>query len=144
MVEIQANIDDLSAEILAASQENLLQAGALEVFFTPVQMKKNRPGVLLSIIAPEPAIPALETILFRETGTFGIRRHRAERSKLQREKVTVETPWGSVTGKRGWRNDGLAVFSPEFEDCARLARQTGVALGDVYRAVQEAYYQTQR
>jgi uncharacterized protein (TIGR00299 family) protein len=141
---LETNLDDVPGEVIGYCFEQLFNAGALDVFSVPIQMKKNRPGVLLSIIAPESAVPALETILFRETGTFGIRRHRAERSKLQREKVTVETPWGPVTGKRGWRNDGLAVFSPEFEDCARLARKTGVALGDVYRAAQEAHYQTQR
>jgi uncharacterized protein (TIGR00299 family) protein len=141
---LETNLDDVPGEVIGYCFEQLFNAGALDVFAVPIQMKKNRPGVLLSIIAPDSAVPALETILFRETGTFGIRRHRAERSKLQREKVTVETPWGPVTGKRGWRNDRLTVFSPEFEDCARLARQTGAVLGDIYRAAQEAYHQTRR
>jgi uncharacterized protein (DUF111 family) len=74
-------------------------------------------------------------ILFRETGTFGIRRHAVERTKLQREAVTVETPWGPVQAKHGWR-EGVEVLTPEYEDCARIARQHGVPLRDVYAAVQ--------
>ncbi len=81
-------------------------------------MKKNRPGVLLSVLAAEAALPALESVLFRETETFGVRRYPARRSKLRREAVTVETPWGPVRGKRGWREGGPNVFTPEYEDCA--------------------------
>jgi uncharacterized protein (DUF111 family) len=104
-------------------------------------MKKNRPGVLLSVLAPESAVPALEAILFRETETFGIRRYPVERSKLQREVVTVETPWGPIRGKRGWR-EGVHVFTPEYEDCARVARQHGIALRELYSAVRLVYQKT--
>jgi uncharacterized protein (DUF111 family) len=97
-------------------------------------MKKNRPGVLLSVIAEAETVPALEAILFRETGTFGVRRHRAERSKLRRESVTVRTQWGEVKAKRGWRGDCFEIISPEYEDCARVARQHQVPLRVVYDA----------
>ena len=80
-------------------------------------------------------VAELEAILFRETATFGVRRYPAERSKLQREAVTVETPWGPVRAKRGWRDDGFEVVTPEYEDCARVAREHGVPLRDVYDAV---------
>jgi len=90
----------------------------------------------MSVICEPTNVPALEAILFRETGTFGIRKHTAERSKLQREAVTVETPWGPVQAKRGWRaDDGFSIVTPEFEDCARLAREHGVPLREVYAAV---------
>ena len=79
--------------------------------------------------------PDLEAVLFRETATFGIRKHSAERTKLQREAVTVETPWGPVKAKRGWR-PGFEVITPEYDDCARVARERGIPLRDVYAAVQ--------
>ena len=87
-------------------------AGALDVFTTPIQMKKNRPGMMLSVLAPEAALPALETILFRETATFGIRRYPVSRHKLRRETATVTTPWGLVKGKLGWREGRPPMFSP--------------------------------
>ena len=133
---LETNVDDVPPEIIGYCFEQLFASGALDVFTIPIQMKKNRPGVLLSVIATEETVPALETILFRETATFGIRRHTALRSKLQREVVTVETLWGPVKAKKGWR-EGVAVLTPEYEDCARIAREKGVALRDVYRAVQK-------
>ncbi|MCE9531464.1 MAG: nickel pincer cofactor biosynthesis protein LarC [Planctomycetes bacterium] len=132
---LETNLDDVSPEIIGYCFEELFAAGALDVYTIPIQMKKNRPGVLLSAIASEATIPALETILFRETSTFGIRRYPATRSKLQREAVTVQTPWGPVKAKKGWR-EGLTVITPEFEDCARVAKEHQIALRDVYRLVQ--------
>jgi uncharacterized protein (TIGR00299 family) protein len=132
---LETNLDDCPAELVGYCFERLLAAGALDVFAVPVQMKKNRPGVLLSVIADPAAAAELEAILFRETGTFGVRRTTAQRSKLRREAVTVETPWGPVRAKRGWRGDGFEVVTPEYEDCARVARETGVPLRDVYAAV---------
>jgi uncharacterized protein (TIGR00299 family) protein len=131
---LETNIDDVPAEVVGYCFEQLLAAGALDVFAIPIQMKKNRPGVLLSVLAQEALIPALEAVLFRETATFGVRRSPALRTKLRREAVTVETPFGPVRAKRGWR-DGLSVLTPEYEDCARVARERGVPLREVYRAV---------
>jgi hypothetical protein len=91
--------------------------------------------VLLSVICESEKVTQLEAILFRETGTFGIRRTTAARTKLQREVVTVQTPWGPVKAKRGWRGNGFEVLTPEFEDCARIAREHNVPLRDVYAAV---------
>ncbi len=136
---LETNLDDVPAEVIGYCFDQLFSAGALDVFSTPIQMKKNRPGVLLSVLAPESALPVLEAILFRETETFGIRRYAVERSKLQREAVTVETPWGPIRGKRGWRGGGANVFTPEYDDCARVARQHGIALREVYAAVRRTY-----
>ncbi len=129
---METNLDDVPGEMIGYCIEALFAAGALDVFSTPIQMKKNRPGILLSVLAPEALVPALETILFRETGTLGVRRYPARRTKLQREACVLQTPWGPVQGKRGWREGGPTVVTPEYEDCARLARQHGVALREVY------------
>jgi uncharacterized protein (TIGR00299 family) protein len=136
---LETNLDDVPAEFVGYCTEALFAAGALDVFTTPIQMKKSRPGVLLSVLAPEATVPALETILFRETATLGIRRALWRRNKMRREAVTVETRWGPVKGKRGWREGGPDVFSPEYEDCARVAREHSVPLREVYKAVEEAF-----
>ena len=136
---LETNLDDVPAEVIGYCYELLLAAGALDVFSTPIFMKKNRPGVLLSVLAPLEALPALEEILFRETMTFGIRRFPVSRHKLRREAHTVSTPWGPIRGKLGWREGRPPVFTPEYEDCARVARQHGVPLRTVYAAVLQAY-----
>jgi uncharacterized protein (TIGR00299 family) protein len=134
---LETNLDDVPGEIVGYCFELLFAAGALDVFTTPIQMKKNRPGVVLSVLAPKANLAALETIIFRETATLGIRRHAAQRTKLRREILTVETPCGPVRVKRGWRNGETVVFAPEYEDCARLAREHGVALREVFEAARK-------
>ena len=136
---LETNLDDLPAEVIGYCYELLLAAGALDVFSTPIFMKKNRPGVLLSVLAPAALLPALEKILFRETATFGIRRYAVSRHKLYRQPHTVSTPWGPVQGKVGWQDGRQPIFTPEYEDCARVARQHGVALREVYLHAQRAY-----
>jgi pyridinium-3,5-bisthiocarboxylic acid mononucleotide nickel chelatase len=131
---LETNLDDVSPEVIGYCFDRLFAAGALDVFTVPIHMKKNRPGVLLSVIAPNQAVLAVEAVLFRETGTFGVRRYLVTRSTLEREPVTVPTPWGPVKAKKGWR-DGLTVVTPEYEDCARVAREHGVPLRDVFAAV---------
>jgi uncharacterized protein (TIGR00299 family) protein len=141
---LETNLDDVPAEVVGYCAEQLFAAGALDVFSTPVQMKKGRPGVLLSVLAPAAAVGRLETVLFAETETFGVRRYAVERSKLRREAVTVATPWGPVQGKRGWRAGGPEVFTPEYESCARVAREHGVPLREVYAAVRRAHAEAGR
>jgi uncharacterized protein (TIGR00299 family) protein len=136
---LETNLDDLPAEVIGYCYERLLAAGALDVYSTSIQMKKNRPGVLLSVLAPAEKLGELEDILFRETATFGIRRYPVQRHKLQRQPCEVTTPWGAVQGKLGWRDGRPPVFTPEYEDCARIARQHGVALREVYVQAQQAY-----
>jgi uncharacterized protein (TIGR00299 family) protein len=131
---LETNLDDVAPELIGYCIERLFAAGALDAFTMPVQMKKNRPGVLLSVISKPETVATLETVLFRETGTFGVRRHEARRSKLEREAVTVQTPWGPLRAKRGWRGE-LELTTPEFDDCARVARENDVPLREVYAAV---------
>ena len=104
------------------------------MFTVPIQMKKQRPGVLLSVISAPADAGALEAILFRETATFGVRRSTMQRAKLAREAATVDTPWGPVRAKRG-RGPGVDVVTPEYDDCARVARAHGVPLRAVLDAV---------
>jgi uncharacterized protein (TIGR00299 family) protein len=134
---LETNLDDLPAEVIGYCHDLLFTAGALDVFSTPIQMKKNRPGVLLSVLATREVLPALEEILFRETATFGIRRYPVMRHKLQRRPCTVTTAWGPIQGKLGWREGRPPIFTPEYEDCARIARQHGVALREVYAQAQQ-------
>jgi uncharacterized protein (TIGR00299 family) protein len=136
---VETNLDDLPAEVIGYCYDLLFAAGALDVYTTPIHMKKNRPGVLLSVLAPETALSAVEDILFRETTTFGIRRYPVQRHKLNRRACTVSTQWGPIQGKLGWRDGQPPVFSPEYEDCARVARQHGVALRAVYAAAEQAF-----
>jgi uncharacterized protein (TIGR00299 family) protein len=136
---LETNLDDLPAEVVGYCYDLLLAAGAVDVFSTPVFMKKNRPGVLLTVLAPEAAVPAVEEVLFRETTTLGVRRHRARRDKLHRQAYTVQTAWGPVQGKLGWLEGRPPVFAPEYESCARVAREHGVALREVYALAQRTY-----
>ncbi|HSQ55844.1 MAG TPA: nickel insertion protein, partial [Gemmata sp.] len=128
------NLDDIAPEVIGYCTERLLAAGALDVFVVQGQMKKGRPGFMLSIICHPATVEEVEAIIFRETATFGIRRHVAERTKLHREVIEVETPWGVIKAKRGWR-DGFEVLTPEYEDCARVAREHNIPLREVYAAV---------
>jgi uncharacterized protein (TIGR00299 family) protein len=136
---LETNLDDLPAEIIGYCYDLLLKAGALDVFTTPIFMKKNRPGVMLSVLVPETGISPVEEILFKETTTFGVRRYKVARHKRERRTCTVTTPWGPVHGKLGWFNGRPPLFSPEYDDCARVAREHGVALRDVYSAARNAY-----
>jgi uncharacterized protein (TIGR00299 family) protein len=131
---LETNLDDVSPEVIGYCFDRLFAVGALDVFTVPIHMKKNRPGVLLSVIAPAGSESKIEAVLFRETGTFGIRRHTATRSKLRREAATVPSAWGPIRAKKGWR-DGFEILTPEFEDCARVAREHGVPLREVLIAV---------
>ncbi len=136
---LETNLDDVSAEIIGYTRQRLAEAGALEVYTTSIQMKKDRPGVLLSLLCRPAQREALEEILFAETGTFGVRWHTLERSTRERCEHSVETPWGPVQGKLGWRPTGATVFTPEFAACARVAQTHGVPLRDVYRAAEAAW-----
>jgi uncharacterized protein (TIGR00299 family) protein len=136
---IETNLDDVPAEIIGYCMDLLFAAGAVDVFCTPIMMKKNRPGVLLSVLAPEAAVPRVEEILFRETMTFGIRRYAVDRHKLQRQTTTIQTPWGPVQGKLGWLEGQAPILTPEYEDCARVARAHGVPLREVFEKVRQSY-----
>jgi uncharacterized protein (TIGR00299 family) protein len=140
---LETNIDDLPGEVLGYTTEQLMKAGALDTFLTPIQMKKNRPGVMVTVLCEEARIGDLEEVLFRETTTLGIRRYPVSRHKLKRRAIEVETPLGTIRGKLGWREDRPPAFSPEYDDCARIAAAKGIPLRDVYEAAHSAYRATE-
>jgi uncharacterized protein (DUF111 family) len=134
VVKIESEIDDMNPQLFGPLMDSLLAAGALDVFYTPVQMKKSRPGTLVTIVAPPAKRGILTDILFRESTTIGIRYEEMSRTCLDRSVETVTTPFGDVRIKVA-RRDGVELnASPEFEDCARLAAQHGVSI----KAVQAA------
>ena len=138
---LETNLDDLPGEVVGHATTLLMAAGALDTFLTPIQMKKNRPGVMITVLCDRALIPAMETILFRETTTLGIRRYEVGRHKLKRQAAEVSTPFGTVKGKLGWLDGRPPTFSPEYEDCAKVAREQNVALREVYNAAHAAYAQ---
>jgi uncharacterized protein (TIGR00299 family) protein len=136
---LETNLDDVPGELIGHCTTKLLEAGALDVYTTAIQMKKNRPGVTLTVLCPAAAIPKLEKIIFRETATLGIRRWPVTRHKLERQPHSVETQWGPIAGKLAWLAGSPPSFSPEFESCRKVAEQQGVPLKDVYEAAQKAF-----
>jgi len=136
---MECEIDDMSPQVFGSLMESLYAAGALEVFYTAVQMKKNRPGILVTVLAKPEERDRLGGIIFRETTSIGLRYQEMDRLCLDREVVSVETPLGPVRFKIA-RLGGEAVnAAPEFEDCARLARERGLPVKEVQAAASQAY-----
>ncbi|MCE9544764.1 MAG: nickel pincer cofactor biosynthesis protein LarC [Planctomycetia bacterium] len=136
---IETNLDDLSGERIAHCTSELLRAGALDVYTTAIQMKKNRPGVLLSVLCHGADRERLAAIMFRETTTLGVRYWPTARRILPRRQHQVTTPWGPVQGVVAWRGSATPTFAPEFEACRLLAEQHGLPLGSMYEAAHKAF-----
>ncbi|MEK7407075.1 MAG: nickel pincer cofactor biosynthesis protein LarC [Acidobacteriota bacterium] len=132
---LEANIDDSSPEVLGYAMERLLEAGALDVTLAPLLMKKGRPGTLLTVIARPEHQEALAALVFAETSTLGLRIYAAERRVQARRTVEVETPHGKVRVKVA--QDGS--YAPEYEDCRKLAHQTGAPLRQIMTEAAHAY-----
>ena len=138
VVQLETNLDDVSPEVLGAVMDKLFAAGALDVWFAPVHMKKNRPGVTLGALCGEPLAEKLADIIFVETTAFGLRMQRVQRMKLVRRFESVHTQYGDVTVKLGSKGEQVVQFAPEFESCRSAAGAAGVPLRDVYHAALEA------
>ena len=138
IVVLETNLDDVSGEILGYFVEAVLAAGALDVFHTPIQMKKNRPGVLLTVLCAETDADKFSEMILRETSAFGVRRTLAERRKLRREFTKIKTPFGEVTLKIGRLNGKVVQAAPEFESCKKLAVRAKIPLKRIYEAVLKA------
>ena len=139
VTRIDTNLDDCSPEILGAVMEKLLAAGALDVWFTPIQMKKHRPGVMLSVLCEAAAAAAMADILFAETTAFGLRQENVVRLKLARRFEKVVTEFGAVTMKLGLKGDAVVQIAPEFESCRALAERSGQPLRTIYDAALRAW-----
>jgi hypothetical protein len=140
---LETALDDLNPQVIAHVTERALALGALDVMTTSVQMKKNRPGTLLTILTGRDRLPALEELLFRETSTLGMRIHEERRVTLERSHVEVATPWGPVRVKTGRYRGVETSATPEFEDCRRLAEANNLPVKRVIETALQAYRQQQ-
>jgi len=139
VVVLEANIDDMPAEHFALAMERCLEAGALDVWFTPIQMKKNRPVILLTALSEPADAPRIAQVILENTTTFGIRQTVMSRLCLPRRHETVETPYGPIRVKIAMRPSGEETAAPEYEDCAEAARREGVPVRVVYVAALTAH-----
>ena len=139
LVLLETNIDDMNAQVYGHVMELLFKAGALDVWMTPVYMKKNRPGIVLSVLVPAANERQAVDLMFAETTSLGIRRRAVERYALARETVTVETKYGQITGKATLLPAGGKRFMPEYEDCRNAAIKHGAPLRVVQEAATRAY-----
>jgi uncharacterized protein (TIGR00299 family) protein len=136
---IECEIDDMNPQIFGVAMDRLYAAGALEVFYVAAQMKKNRPGTLLTVVCPPALRAPLADIIFRETTTIGLRHFEVERECLRREIVPVRTPIGSIRFKIAWRDGRVINAVPEFEDCATLAAAKDMSVKEVQAIAVQAY-----
>jgi pyridinium-3,5-bisthiocarboxylic acid mononucleotide nickel chelatase len=139
VIVIEANIDDMTPQNFGYVTEALLAAGALDVFTVPIQMKKGRPGHLLQVLAPHELADSLSKIIFRETTTIGIRRRGVDRTTLEREFVEVDTGYGKVKVKISKLEGEIVNVAPEYEDCARIAREKDVPLKQIQTLAMKSY-----
>ncbi|MCS1409356.1 MAG: hypothetical protein M2R45_02536 [Verrucomicrobia subdivision 3 bacterium] len=135
---VECNLDDQSPEILGYTFELALREGALDVFHSPIQMKKQRLGTLFTILCELPDSERFARLILRETSAFGVRTYESKRFKLRRSQDTVETPYGPVAVKIGRLEDKVIKVSPEYEACKTLAQQTGVSIQEIFKAVAAA------
>ncbi|MCE9608689.1 MAG: LarC family nickel insertion protein [Chthoniobacter sp.] len=139
VTRLETNLDDLSPEITGAVMEKLLAAGALDVWFTPIQMKKSRPAVQLSVLCEEARAESLADIIFTETSAFGLRMEKIARLKLERRFETVTTKFGDISVKLGLKQGRIIQTAPEFASCLSASERTGQPLRAIYAAALAAY-----
>ncbi len=137
---IETNIDDLNPQVYDYLMERLLASGALDVYHTPIQMKKNRPAVVLTVLAKPSDLDKLTEIIFSETSTFGIRNYQTQRQILKRELIPVKTQYGEIRIKTGSLNGKILSATPEYEDCKKLATQHNVPLKIIQQSALLAFH----
>jgi pyridinium-3,5-bisthiocarboxylic acid mononucleotide nickel chelatase len=142
LIEIEATIDDMSPELLGAAIEKIRETGAAEAFFSSVQMKKSRPGILLTTLCRPDQLAEVQEIILRHTSTFGVRYREVDRLALDRTFVSVTTPYGTLAIKLGMLRGEVIQVAPEFEDCRKAAEKAGIPIKTVYDAALQAYYQS--
>jgi len=132
VVVLESNLDDMSPELLGYLMDSLFAAGAKDVSFSPIQMKKNRPGTQLQVIGLPEDRERLTAIIFRESTTLGIRHSFSQRAALKREGLVADSPWGKMSLKKVINQDGRTALLPEYEECRRIAQENHLALREVY------------
>jgi len=136
---LEANVDDMTPQLFGYVMERALQDGALDVFATSVQMKKNRPGMLLTVLCRPEDTPRLTRLLFAETTTLGVRMREEKRARLARRHLTVTTRWGEIRMKVANLNGSISNYAPEYEDCRRIAEQHRIPLKAVMQEAVRVY-----
>ncbi len=139
VTRLETNLDDCPAEWLGAVMQRLLEAGALDVWFTPIQMKKLRPAVMLSVLCNDEKTSALADVIFEGTSAFGLRIEKVMRLKLSRRIETVNTEFGEVAVKIGSRGNEVLQVAPEYDSCLALANRTGASLKLIYEQAVQAW-----
>jgi uncharacterized protein (TIGR00299 family) protein len=138
VIVVETNVDNMNPEILAYASESLLKQGALDVFMTPVFMKKDRPGTMVSVVTTQEKLDEILSVMFTEITTLGVRLHRLERRKLSREVVSVKTRFGEIEVKIAKIGNQIKNIAPEYESCKEIAVKQGIPLKNVYDEVKEA------
>ncbi len=139
MIMIQANIDDMNPEHCSYVMDLLFEQGANDVCWIPIIMKKGRPGFQLQVLTAQNLLSALETIIFRETTTLGLRYIPATVHRLARDFVKVQTAWGEMTVKTGYHAGVLVQYAPEFKECEQAAKLFDIPLKQVYDEVRQQF-----
>ncbi|MCM3742279.1 LarC family nickel insertion protein [Oceanobacillus luteolus] len=135
MFKMEVNLDDTSGEWLGYVMDRLFEAGANDVIYSPIYMKKNRPGVLLQLLCSADKLEDMKEILLAETTTLGIRYYPITVHRMERRFIKVETEWGPITVKQGVKDGQVFQSSPEYEECRKIAQEHGKPLKQVYAAV---------
>ncbi len=136
---LETNLDDCSAEVLGSAMERLLAAGALDVWFTPIQMKKHRPGTMLSVLSEENTRQRLIDLVLTETSAFGVRVEKIERVKLARRIETVTTAFGEIAVKLGLKGDRVVQVAPEYESVRAAAEASGQTVRVIFESARRAW-----
>lgn len=134
---VETNIDDMNPEIYPHIIDRLMDAGAMDVFITPLIMKKGRTGILIKVLSTHEKIEDIKKVIFEETTTFGIRYYKVKREILEREFLRVKTEYGEVNVKIGYYNGSVVSISPEYEDCRKIAIENGIPLKKIYSEAKE-------
>ncbi|MEK5038223.1 nickel insertion protein [Sporosarcina sp. FSL K6-3457] len=135
MLKMEVNLDDISGEVLGYLMDLLIESGANDVYYTPIFMKKNRPGTLLQLLCSQENLEKMKEILFTETTTLGVRYYPLSVHRLERRFRTVSIEWGTVTVKEGMYEGQVIQSSPEYEECKKIAKQYNIPLKKVYEQV---------
>jgi uncharacterized protein (DUF111 family) len=139
MMVIQANIDDMNPELCSYVMDLLFEQGANDVCWVPIIMKKGRPGLQLQVITAASQLEAMESIIFRETTTLGLRYIPAVVHRLSRTFEKVNTAWGEMIVKTGYQAGKMVQYAPEFKECEQVAKQFGIPLKEVYEEVRRQF-----
>jgi uncharacterized protein (DUF111 family) len=144
MLLVQANIDDMNPELCSYISDRLFDAGANDVYWIPIIMKKGRPGIMLNVLVDDRQLSHIEEVIFRETTTIGLRYLRATCHRLARAFEQVSTPWGAINVKIGYHRGEMVQFAPEFKECEQAAKSYSVPLKQVYDEVKRRFLNLDR